>query len=150
MARQRKTKIWELMSARAANQLASLTVSLNRLETELAKAEESTRSMHNLRQDYLSRLDTKDGRDSLSGQRIKLIYEFVMYLDRTIEQLKQRKDELSRQITALRDQCRAATSEKEKFDTVERNQEIAFKRLRTQSDQKEMDSIATMGWNGKF
>ncbi len=138
------------MSARAANQLAGLTVSLNRLETELAKAEESTRSMHNLRQDYLSRLDAKDVRDSLSGQRIKLIYEFVMYLDRTIEQLKQRKDELSRQITALRDQCQAATSEKEKFDTVERNQEIAFKRLRTQSDQKEMDSIATMGWNGKF
>ena len=138
------------MSARAANKLASLTVNLNRLETELAKAEESTRSMHNLRQDYLSRLDAKDVRDSLSGQRIKLIYEFVMYLDRTIEQLKQRKDELSRQITALRDQCRAATSEKEKFDTVERNQEIAFKRLRTQSDQKEMDSIATMGWNGKF
>ena len=138
------------MSARAANQLAGLTVSLNRLETELAKAEESTKSMHNLRQDYLSRLDAKDVRDSLSGQRIKLIYEFVMYLDRTIEQLKQRKDELSRQITALRDQCRAATSEKEKFDTVERNQEIAFKRLRTQSDQKEMDSIATMGWNGKL
>ena len=138
------------MSARAANQLASLTVRLNRLETELAKAEESTRSMHNLREDYLSRLDAKDVRDSLSGQRIKLIYEFVMYLDQTVEQLKQRKDELSRQITALRNQCQAATSEKEKFDTVERNQEIAFKRLRTQSDQKEMDSIATMGWNGKF
>ncbi len=138
------------MSARAANQLASLTVNLNRLETELAKAEESTRSMHNLRQDYLRRLDAKDIRDSLSGQRVKLIYEFVMYLDRTVEQLKQRKDELSRQITALRDQCQAATSEKEKFDTAERNQEIAFKRLRTQSDQKEMDSIATMGWNRKF
>ena len=149
MARPNKTKIWELMSVRAANQLANLTVDLKRLETELAKADESTRSICDLRQEYLGRLDAKDIRDSLSGQRIKLIYEFVTYLDRTVEQLKQRKDELSLQITALRDQCQAATSEKEKFDTMERNQETAFNRLRKQSEQKKMDSIATMGWNRK-
>ena len=149
MARPNKTKIWELMSVRAANQLANLTVDLKRLETELAKAEESTRSIRDLRQEYLGRLDAKDIRDSLSGQRIKLIYEFVTYLDRTVEQLKQRKDELSLQITALRDQCQAATSEKEKFDTMERNQETALNRLRTQSEQKKMDLIATMGWNRK-
>ena len=65
------------MSVRAANQLANLTVDLKRLETELAKAEESTRSIRDLRQEYLGRLDAKDIRDSLSGQRIKLIYEFV-------------------------------------------------------------------------
>ena len=137
------------MSDKAANQLAGLTVNLSRLETELARAEESTRSMHHLRQDYLSRLAAKDIRDSLSGQRVKLIYDFVTYLDRTVEQLRERKKELSLQIAALRDQCQAAASEKEKFDTMKTNQERTFNRLRTQSEQKEMDSIATMGWNRK-